>query len=109
VLGSPLSSMMGQWGSAAGANAMSSSSSASVGLGVGAALSRGYCKQQPLSPAGSTGSMNSMSPPSSTDASPYGTAPGLLTPTHGTGGSGGGGGGGSGVGEPVDLALAGKF
>nr|KAG5713062.1 hypothetical protein BaRGS_021856 [Batillaria attramentaria] len=48
-----------------------------------------YCKQQPLSPTGSTGSLQSMSPPSSSDTSPYAG----LTATGG---------------EPVDLALAGK-
>ncbi|XP_067652492.1 forkhead box protein F1-B-like [Haliotis asinina] len=46
-----------------------------------------YLKQQPLSPTGSTGSMQSMSPPSSNDPSPYAAI------TAGT--------------EPVDLALAG--
>ncbi|XP_041375666.1 forkhead box protein F1-B-like [Gigantopelta aegis] len=48
-----------------------------------------YIKQQPLSPTGSTGSMQSMSPPSSNDPSPYGNV-------NATGCT-----------EPVDLALAG--
>ncbi|CAL1540079.1 unnamed protein product [Lymnaea stagnalis] len=34
-------------------------------------------KQQPLSPAGSTGSLQSMSPPSSSDQSPYGPNPAM--------------------------------
>ncbi|XP_076470478.1 uncharacterized protein LOC143300590 [Babylonia areolata] len=79
-------------------NASSSSSSGVLGVaGQWPQAVQGggrYCKQQPLSPTGSTGSLHSMSPPSSTDTSPY-TA---LTATAGGGGGGG---------EPVDLALAG--
>ncbi|KAH9495645.1 hypothetical protein Btru_015541 [Bulinus truncatus] len=44
----------------------------------GQATRAGYSsgvKQQPLSPAGSTGSLQSMSPPSSSDQSPYTTNP----------------------------------
>ena len=49
-----------------------------------------YIKQQPLSPTGSTGSMQSMSPPSSNDPSPYGNVSAAACS------------------EPVDLALAGE-
>ncbi|PVD20628.1 hypothetical protein C0Q70_18786 [Pomacea canaliculata] len=79
-------------------SAMYASSAASMmGMGMGGQWSAGahvtqsagrYCKQQPLSPTGSTGSLQSMSPPSSSDASPY---TGLTSATGG---------------EPVDLALA---
>lgn len=85
--------------SSATAMYQSSGSVMGVGMGVGGAqwMSAShhqapgrYCKQQPLSPTGSTGSLQSMSPPSSSEPSPY-------TGLTGTGG------------EPVDLALAGEY
>lgn len=51
----------------------------------------GGVKQQPLSPAGSTGSLQSMSPPSSSDQSPYGASSGPGV-----------------AGESMDLSVAGK-
>ncbi|XP_070200046.1 forkhead box protein F1-like [Littorina saxatilis] len=80
------SATMGMGSSAQWASGATQQSSQGPGGGGGGGGR--YCKQQPLSPTGSTGSLQSMSPPSSSDTSPYA---GLTTAG----------------GEPVDLALAG--
>ncbi|RUS90409.1 hypothetical protein EGW08_001814 [Elysia chlorotica] len=98
-----LSSISNAAGSASSGNYQWGNVSGSGRVGSGQALRSGYTgphsgsgqvKQQPMSPAGSTGSLQSMSPPSSSDQSPYpgggraGLAAGL-------------------AGESVDLSVAG--
>ena len=91
-------------GAASSGNYQWGNISASGRVGSGQALRSGYTghhsgggavKQQPISPAGSTGSLQSMSPPSSSDQSPYpaGGRPGLAAGL---------------AGESVDLSVGGE-
>ncbi|GFR93883.1 forkhead box protein F1 [Elysia marginata] len=84
-----------QWGNVTSSGRISNGQALRGGLGgySSGVSGGGTIKQQPMSPAGSTGSLQSMSPPSSSDQSPYpgGTRSGL----------------GAGLtGESVDLSVA---